>query len=204
MVRSTAEGSDKIPVPHYRMHLRPLKHSDQHDLLRALESTGKKVYYAAPEFHASTDLNDAYLKNEMILRTAFFRPNAIGKLPDDDEHFVCFRAGSTFGYICSEPVEVDKTDSKEVRDILSNKNPEDVGTQLPARLYLRKLADELVSKWADRKIHTEETMNLLAEIRGTRGPREYLGWVAQTLFNCTVFVRLQLKDGQEPFQPEHA
>ena len=43
------------------MRLRPLKHSQQHDLLLDLEQQGNDVYYAAPEFHLPDELNKAYL-----------------------------------------------------------------------------------------------------------------------------------------------
>jgi hypothetical protein len=40
-----------LGVPYYRMHLRPLRHSDQHNLLLDLEAAGEAVFYIAPEFH---------------------------------------------------------------------------------------------------------------------------------------------------------
>jgi hypothetical protein len=193
MVRATAEGSDLVSIPHYRMHIRPLKHSQQHALLCAMESTGNNVFYAAPEFHTAADLNDAYLKNEMIDRSAFFRPNDIGVLPDQNEHFVCFNAGATYGYRCSEPVKVGKVSANKVRHIFSELKPDSDGANLPARLYLQKVGDQLVNEWTAREGRSGDVLDLLGGIRSQRGPREYLGWVAQTLFDCATFVRLHPK-----------
>jgi len=221
MVRSTAEGADKVSIPHYRMHLRPLKHSQQHDLLLALEKKGRTVLYAAPEFHRPNELNEAYAKKEIMQRSAFFRPQSIGTLPDDEEHFVCFNAGASHGYRCSEPVEVKKVQSEAVVEILASQSVDSIAAQLSARAYLQRLADELVAEWrewaaspkrrgtlrteggevfariVDSGEHIEqETVKLLAEIRQARGSREYLGWVAQALFDCAVFVRLRPKNVQ--------
>ncbi len=49
--------------PYYRMHIRPITHSKQHELLLDLENTGNVVYYSAPGFHEPDELNDAYLNN---------------------------------------------------------------------------------------------------------------------------------------------
>lgn len=193
MVRSTAEGADKVPIPHYRMHLRPLKHSKQHELLLALEKKGRKVFYAAPEFHSSEDLNEAYLRNEMIERSAFFRPRAIGKLPNEHEHFVCFNVGARHGYLCSEPIKVEMESTDSVSKMLFGQGIDGITPQLSARVYLERVADELVSEWAERTVGSRRSLELFEEIRSTRKPPEYLGWVAQTLFDCTVFVRLQRK-----------
>ncbi len=50
---------------YYRWHLHALRHSAQHDLLLELESTGSEVYYVAPAFHLSAELNTHYLSKQM-------------------------------------------------------------------------------------------------------------------------------------------
>lgn len=100
----------------YRMHLRPLKHSQQHDLLLDLESKGYPVYYAAPHFHLPEELNDAYINNQVISRSVFFRPSEIGRLPDDEKHHVSFKYGSP-AYLFSEPKLVrEESESKRLFD----------------------------------------------------------------------------------------
>jgi hypothetical protein len=73
MVKSSAGESDLLKVPYYRMHLRPLRHSAQHDLLLALERDDENlVYYAAPEFHKPNELSLAFTARSVSEKTAFF------------------------------------------------------------------------------------------------------------------------------------
>lgn len=91
--------------PFYRLHLRPRRHSRQHRLLLDLEKHGSPVYYAAPAFHTSDELNQFYLNKEVIVSSYFISPSAIGPLPDDDAHHVAFRPRGT-AYFLSEPSPV--------------------------------------------------------------------------------------------------
>jgi hypothetical protein len=91
-----------LTLPYYRMHLWPLKHSRQHKLLLKLEKSNEHVYYIAPEFYAPEDLNRYYAHRSMVENSAAFKPSAIGVLPDDNEHYVVFKKGSTHGWRCSE------------------------------------------------------------------------------------------------------
>lgn len=104
MVRHTAAEctAGYLAAPFYRMHLRPGRHSRQHQLLLDLEAKGKLVYYAAPEFHRPHELNDAYLGRCVVDRSVFIKPSDIGPLPDDEDHHVAFRSG-VGAYFCSEP-----------------------------------------------------------------------------------------------------
>jgi hypothetical protein len=73
MVRGTAKeiATAGFTPPFYRMHLRPGKHSRQHELLLDLESSGEMVYYAAPHFHLPRELNHAYLNKQVIQSSLF-------------------------------------------------------------------------------------------------------------------------------------
>lgn len=196
MVLNTAKGADKVAVPHYRMHLRPLKHSKQHELLLQLESRGKRVFYAAPEFSRPEELNDVYHKKHVVQRTAFFRPSAIGTLPNRDDHFVCFAAGSTFGYLCSEPVQVTREPSEKIVEIVGSRPDDARARRESANDYLRQLGDEIVQIWSEVSepfVRRDEYMQGLNAIRNTRGPLEYVGYVAQTLFDSTMLIRLPKK-----------
>jgi hypothetical protein len=90
-----------LSIPYYRMHLRPLKHSDQHNLLLALEASGETVFYIAPEFHLPDELNKFYLSRTVVNCSAAFSPLDIGKLPNDGDHYIAFEKGSSFGFRCS-------------------------------------------------------------------------------------------------------
>lgn len=105
MLRSSAQEakSGYLAAPFYRMHLRPLKRSKQHQLLLDLEGAGHRVYYVAPAFHTEQEFNFAYRNHQVVSSSVFVSPAAIGPLPDDFEHYVSFGdAKQKFGYLFSE------------------------------------------------------------------------------------------------------
>jgi hypothetical protein len=91
-----------LNLPFYRMHIRPKKHSNQHNLLLDLERAGNTVFYIAPQFHLPEELNKHYLNRSIVANSAAFSPSAIGEMLDDDEHYVVFESGGYFGYRCSD------------------------------------------------------------------------------------------------------
>lgn len=99
-----------MSAPYYRMHLRPARHSDQHQLLLDLENLGEAVFYIAPEFHLPAELNQHYLNKRVVLNSAAFSPSDIGPLPDPYDHYIVFEKWKTFGFFCSDkPKEIFKT-----------------------------------------------------------------------------------------------
>lgn len=99
LAKEITEG--KLRAPFYRMHIRPSKYSGQHQMLLEWEMEGNLVFYAAPKFHTSVELNDAYLDRKMLERSLFRKPSAIGGFTDDGPHHVSFRNGYPI-CICSE------------------------------------------------------------------------------------------------------
>ena len=91
-----------FPPPFYRMHIRPKRLSNQHEMLINLEEKGHEVHYSAPAFHTYQEFNDAYLFRQVKKRSLWMKPSDIGSLPDDKNHHVAFRLGST-PYVCSTP-----------------------------------------------------------------------------------------------------
>jgi len=189
MVRPTAKGAGKVPVPHYRMNLRPLKHSDQHLLLSDMDAKGHRVFYATPEFHTSSDLNDVYLKKEVCARTAFWRPGDIGVLPDPGEHFVCFSIGAPDGYLYSEPKQVERTPFQMAVSTVATELADTQVRSRSGRDYLMSLGDDLFEIWSSRRNVARDPVSAIARIRETRDPIEYLGWIALSLFDCVAIVR---------------
>jgi hypothetical protein len=98
--RSAAEWKT-FKKPYYRMHIRPARHSDQHQLLLDLENTGEEVYYVAPEFHTTEELNTHYAVSTVAANSVWFRPSDIGILPDNDDHYVAFEPANSTAYFCS-------------------------------------------------------------------------------------------------------
>jgi hypothetical protein len=93
MVRGTANEVKKghFQEPFYRMHLRSKKISDQHESLLSLEQAGNEVFYVAPSFHTTADLNTNYAQRRVWNRSFRIMPSSIGPLPDEKAHHVTFR-----------------------------------------------------------------------------------------------------------------
>lgn len=100
--------SGHFSSPYYRMHLRPINHSKQHELLLDLERSGNEVYYSAPAFHEPRELDDAYLKNEVKNRSIWIKPTDINDITDTKEHYVAFQLPSTW-YFCSKPRPIERS-----------------------------------------------------------------------------------------------
>jgi hypothetical protein len=83
--------STKLQPPFYRLHLRPGLISDQHQSLLSLEQAGNEVFYVAPGFHTTIDLNSAYTQRQVWARSFRVLPSSIGPLPDDKPHHVTFQ-----------------------------------------------------------------------------------------------------------------
>lgn len=196
MVRGTAAGSHLIATPHYRMYLRALKHSRQHNLLLQLESRGHEVYYAAPMFSEPAELNDAYGKNEVVVRSAFFRPQAIGPMPDQEEHFVIFGSTSATAWRLSEPSRFEREEGRTLfRERLPVEARSDRAVTLGAD-YFRALASDLVSLWEEsvespRRPEAES----LRRMRDEREPGDFLTYVSQTLLDCEVLFAVREEAG---------
>ena len=181
-----------MPLPYYRMHLRPTKHSDQHNLLLALEASGEAVYYIAPEFHLPAELNAHYLAKTVVPNSAAFTPSSIGPLPTVDEHYVVFSRHSTTAYRCS-------SNPKQIRKIT-------LGTEIRADLTergfkARELNDQSYRDLANRMVgalaQTEERLKARAksiDVEGTRRivqlrePIESISYMARTFFDAELLI----------------
>ncbi|WGL17230.1 hypothetical protein PVT68_02765 [Microbulbifer bruguierae] len=101
--RSNSKYHAAFGGPYYRFHLHARRHSVQHDLLLQLESYGNPVFYVAPKFHKNSELHDSYFGSSISKNSIWVAPTEIGKLPDDNEHSVCFDRLASKTYFCSEP-----------------------------------------------------------------------------------------------------
>lgn len=191
--RSAREYQQRLlDVPYYRMHLRPLRHSDQHNLLLDLEASGEAVFYIAPEFHLPEELNDFYLRKAIVLNSAAFSPSDIGALPDDEAHYVAFERGSSIGYRCSvEPQEIKKRSLKD--GFLPLVNLADVQTRSLGADGLRTIAIRMleVLDRAERRLRLREKSVDLEGVRritSDRNPVEAVGYIARTFFDAELVI----------------
>lgn len=189
MKKGNAKEAKKglLVCPYYKMHLRPRTHSDQHQLLIDLESSGNEVYYVAPSFHEPNGLNDAYLNHEVKDKSIWVKPSLIGPLPDDKDHYVAFQTGSN-SYFCSEPRRIDEPTtfqnvSRRIEEKLNTRN-EDVLNQD----QMSSLADTLYSISQNRKGILQEQSLVARQTLRQRNPLEEVAYYAQAYFNCQLFI----------------
>jgi hypothetical protein len=194
MIRNSAKGSNLLPIPHYRFELRALKHSNQHTLLLDLEAAGNEVYYCAPEFHLSPELNDAFSKAEVPDKSRFFAPSAIGALPDANDHSVAFRSGSPQAWLFSEPREL----HNRTVDSIFGPNARRTGNALRTGSrddVFRTIGDDLLNVF-EQSVQRENLFDgeISRQIISLRQGRtipdssKYASFVSQTLFGCMLLL----------------
>jgi hypothetical protein len=182
-----------MKVPYYRMHLRPTKNSDQHNLLMSLEASGETVLYIAPEFHLPSELNSHYLDRTVVANSAAFSPLSIGTLPTDGPHYVVFAPGASSSYRCSsQPVEVPKVSLKDgLRSALAHRGvtPRQLG-----EAGLREISEHLLQALASREASVPaEALDFEGARRVVqqRQPSEAVAYMARTLFDAEVVVLIE-------------
>lgn len=190
-VTAKEHRSGHLGIPYYRMHLRPTKHSDQHNLLLKLEASGAVVFYIAPEFHHFEELNSFYLSRTVVAHSAAFSPQAIGLL-DDKEHYVVFERGTTFGYLCSEqPVRVVKTNLHEgLHSALIDRGIE---ARNFGEFGLREICQRMLKVLVEREEHlnaqqTSIDVNGLRKIVKNRSVFESAGYMSRTYFDSELII----------------
>lgn len=179
--------SGVLHPPFFRMHLRPTRHSKQHPLLLSLEASGAAVFYAAPYFSQTAELNKFYLERTVAGNSIFFKPSEIGTLPDDGDHHIAFARGKP-AYLCSaEPREI-KGAGRETVGLF------DEVTEGYWRYERLGPHSESVRSWADRLIglvneesdfypwHLQEALGKVSDI----SPLRALTYTALTFFGCNV------------------
>lgn len=175
-----------LKLPYYRMHLRPLKHSQQHQLLLDLENSGESVYYIAPEFRTPTELNRHYLARDVIASSAAFAPSAIGSLPDEDEHYVVFEKGAAYGWRCSDdPRQVERTALPVQLDMLRAKGRR-LGEEGLSEL-IRKMVSVIRECTASLDLPHASQADVEA-IESQRVPLESVGYLARTYFSSELII----------------
>ncbi len=191
MVRGTANEvkRKKLETPFYRFHLRPKRHSKQHQLLVDLEARGHLVLYAAPSFHQRDELNDAYIARKVVARSFFCRPSAIGSLPDGKDHHVAFAPGQS-AYFCSRrptllrPV---RDEQRELEDYVLTWAA-DAPPMEQSREAWRALADELVSVTRHRISAREFMSDAKLTALNLREPEAQAAYLARAFFGCELLV----------------
>ena len=179
-------------VPYYRMHIRPTKHSDQHNLLLELEGSGETVFYIAPEFHLPRELNDYYLNKTVIQNSAAFSPKDIGVMPDDDDHYLVFDRASNIAHRCSdEPKSVRKASlSNGFRALLMQRDARHINVN---EKNLRSLANNMLevlesSESRLRKYKKSIDIDGIKRIVDEREPISGISYMARTFYDSELVI----------------
>lgn len=190
---NSKEYKDSIlSIPYYRMHLRALRYSEQHNLLMDLENSGESVFYIAPEFHLLTELNDFYLRNVVVNNSAAFSPLNIGPLPDDGPHYVVFERESVVGFLRSDDTKrVSKISLKE--GFLEFVQTFDINTRQIDESAFREISEKMVEALKRTKQHLwkyQKTIDIagVERIVAQRSPIEAVAYMTRTFFDSELLV----------------
>jgi hypothetical protein len=190
MVRDTAQEvkNGLFNTPYYKMHIRPAKHSEQHEMLLDLEQNGNEVYYSAPAFHTPEELNFAYLNHQVRNRSLWLRPSIVGQLPDDDDHYVAFTIPGAHHFCSSEPRRIEtKGDFEEFgRNIQSAYKQRGKAALLKDNLFktaetIKTIAEKRSGISYDGKRESERKMR-------EQHPLAMVAFYASTFMDCQLFI----------------
>lgn len=190
VLNTAAESRDGLlALPYYRMHLRPSRHSDQHQLLLNLEAQGNEVYYCAPAFHEPEELNDAYGTQAVCKRSLWLWPSCIGTLPDDGHHYCAFQdSRALYFYFCSEPHKVDAnvtfgSFTRRVSEAIQQR-----GEYALTKESLLALADTITSIGKPKVDITAERKRAVRDAMAQRDPLARIAFCSLLYFDCQLYI----------------
>ncbi len=175
----------------YRMLLRPRNRSKQHQLLLDLEAKGNQVFYAAPAFFETSELNNAYMDRAVVQRSVFFRPFEIGTINNDARHWIAFRnASDGYGFFFSTPVEPKKVETvsgEMLARILGEKlrAPERTLTQDTFRQISMEMTVIVEKQFGEE---AEEWVRDFKRAAAELSPIQQVAYYSHTFFDSTFFV----------------
>jgi hypothetical protein len=189
MVRSTAQECQDglFTIPFFRMHLRPSRHSQQHEMLLDLENNGNEVYYAAPAFHEPDELNEAYLSHQITTNSIWVRPSWIGQLPNDKDHHIAFQhPGSK--HFCSESFRMkEKADFDSFTDVIHTAIRERGKIEL-SKERLNEIADSLTDISRKRMDINEDSYQFTRLEMQSRHPIERIAFYSYIFLDAQMFI----------------
>jgi hypothetical protein len=170
------------------MYLHALKSSRQTSLMLKLEKRHGLVYYVAPLFHLPTDLSKNFFAKSVAQESRFFRPSAIGKMPDEKEHFVSFRRHGKPWRFSNDPLELKESLGQD--DLLQTIRTEvarKVSARDSAKMALEEMLDVLSEEAQGRGIHNRLLRSEVDRVRGLDMPiLQRAGFVARNFFDLEL------------------
>ena len=191
--------------PFYRVQLRT-RRPNQHELLRRLEARGHEVYYIAPGFHTTAELNQSYADTKVVSNSILIAPLSLGRLKEGEKHHFSFKhATDTFVWRFSEPKKLRVMTAREV----VAKHSTQLGAQVAATFLsydeLSRLEHEM------RKFLTEQTpQSSLFDASVSRGQHleklgliQRLAYLARISFECSLFLIGTAATPEDVAKPTH-
>jgi hypothetical protein len=177
-----------LPVPCYRLHLRPTRFSRQHELLLELEGQGHEVYYTAPAFYKPEELNDSYLNHQVRARSIWIKPSQIGPLPDNRNHHVSFQHPDGEWYFCSEPkvLHGKKSYKDFIEDITEKVRTQ--GNLALTRPELEKLARNIMEVAERRPDIGVREKQAARRVLVDAQPLKQISYYASVFLECQLFI----------------
>ena len=174
-------------VPFYRMHIRPKKHSDQHDMLLDLEKAGNEVFYSAPAFHEPSELNDAYINHNVKERSLWIAPSSIGPFADDGAHHVAFKLNGSV-HVCSEPRRLEAKGSYDEfsERVISSFNERSRNALSPD--FIQRTVELMREVSARSREFRIDDRRLSEEGLTDRHPLQQMAFYAHVYFDAQLFV----------------
>jgi hypothetical protein len=195
MVRGNANETKKghFQPPFYRMHLRPRLISDQHESLLSLEQAGNDVFYVAPAFHTSVDLNINYAQRRVWDRSFRINPMLIGPLQDDQSHHVTFQQPSgTWRFYSEEPSKAGRApETGEISGSLQRHIAERGERNLHQQIDELDATLQGIVRSRNKERHQRERVDL-QELGDDVDPLRRVAYIARQFFDCQMlFVSLR-------------
>ena len=149
--------SGAISAPYRRFAITSSNTSRQHAMLVGLGERHNNVYYCAPDFYRSDDLNYIWNRGYVTEGSVFVRPGDIGPILDDDRHTICFN-GSTLAkdrcFLFSDPKPLESISGATLGEIVQSDLAE---AKTPLRELLRVWPQQMdEARIEGERLHREQ------------------------------------------------
>lgn len=174
--------------PFYRMHLRSLDISQQHELLCDLETIGNEVQYIAPFFWQETEFNSYFLNKDVCNNSVFVSPLEIGRITDYEKHHISFQ-NLNQGYRFSEPVRLENPLTFEhfttriIRKLETQEEQKNYGID-----YWTHLSEDLEKIIREARLSSQPFLYSFENIEKIQNPLERVSILSQTYFGSQFFI----------------
>jgi hypothetical protein len=159
----------------------------QFQLLKNLNKPGNNVFYVAPEFHTSDDL-EVYYKNNLIERNSAIFPIGNFPKPGSGHHNLIYSAGTSHGVLYSQPINVKKAEAIDVRNYFL-----DMKEELTIQEQAKRIASELNSKNTYPVVNENPSGNIVNEVHSHLLTNYDIHWYPVTARNNALIILASLK-----------